>query len=571
MLFYSINSLAYSSQIDSIQAVYLKAKGNAKVDAALEYARSLVTSDSSKTIDLFKEASLQAQKNNYIDGEIKALQYWGFYYFEYLHNREKAIPLYKKVIQLAYEHKRYDALFNTYNYLSDVYQFVGDYAEAINILNEAQKSAELFNLPVKLRDIYAGLMGCYGGMKDYEKADLYFQKAFELSKNDKNELWYLYSTIADIKRQQKKTEEALSFLNKSIKIGIELNHYYNVLNLQSKVDLLIKTNRIDEAEVLCWKIRPQMANIPAFDFVGSNNASLGYIYLARKQYKKALTYTLLSYKETQATNNDENLIELDSTLSTIYERMGDYKNSLYYINHYNKLQDEIYSNTKLKEFQNLQARFSLERQQFEVKSIESSKRMYSIISVILFISLILGTVVFIIKQKNNELKVKLLDETTKNEEQLRENMQLEMDTKTRELTSMAMAIDQKNLLWKNIQQKLKETLNSMPSISEQEAKSIFKIITQDTDSQHDWDTFKLHFESVHPQFFTTLSQIAPNLTQLELRQCAYIKINLATKQVANLLNITPDSVKKSRMRIKKKLNLSAEDNLSKFIANLKMV
>jgi DNA-binding CsgD family transcriptional regulator len=164
-----------------------------------------------------------------------------------------------------------------------------------------------------------------------------------------------------------------------------------------------------------------------------------------------------------------------------------------------------------------------------------------------------------------------LNETTKNEEQIRENMQFEMEAKTRELTSMAMAIDQKNILWKNVQQKLKETLSAMPSISEQEIKSIFKIISQDNDSQQEWDTFKLHFESVHPQFFTTLSQIAPTLTQLELRQCAYIKINLAPKQVGNLLNITPDSVKKSRMRIKKKLNLSTEDNLSKFITNLKMV
>jgi DNA-binding CsgD family transcriptional regulator len=55
---------------------------------------------------------------------------------------------------------------------------------------------------------------------------------------------------------------------------------------------------------------------------------------------------------------------------------------------------------------------------------------------------------------------------------------------------------------------------------------------------------------------------------LELRQCAYININLSPKQVANLLNITPDAVKKARMRIKKKLNLSGEESLSKFIASL---
>jgi DNA-binding CsgD family transcriptional regulator len=133
---------------------------------------------------------------------------------------------------------------------------------------------------------------------------------------------------------------------------------------------------------------------------------------------------------------------------------------------------------------------------------------------------------------------------------------------------MAMAADQKNALWQSVQQKLKEKLNDLPSVSEKEVRDVFKIIAQNSDTNDEWGTFKVHFESVHPQFFTILSQINANLTHLELRQCAYIKINLSPKQVSNLLNITPDSVKKARLRIKKKLNLSTEDSLTKFIATI---
>ena len=108
----------------------------------------------------------------------------------------------------------------------------------------------------------------------------------------------------------------------------------------------------------------------------------------------------------------------------------------------------------------------------------------------------------------------------------------------------------------------------LDEVIKREIKDEKRIIAQNSDTNDEWGTFKVHFESVHPQFFTTLSQLMPSLTPLELRQCAYIKINLSPKQVGNLLNITPDSVKKARMRIKKKLNLSPEDSLTKFIATI---
>ncbi|MEA5460974.1 hypothetical protein VB796_18075 [Arcicella sp. LKC2W] len=572
LLLCSLSNFAYKNKVDSVRTAYVTAKGNAKIDAAINYACYLAPPDTMKAMLLFQEALKESKASKYIDGQIKVFHYMGWYYFEYLHNRDKAILMYQKAIQLAKEHKNYDELLGIYANLSDIYIFIGNNIEAINTLNESQQYAEKINPDKYLSIIYIGLMECYASIGDFEKAYSTFSKGVTLSRKTKDihNLWLLYTAMADMKYQEKKYFEALAFINKAIEYGTKNNEFYAVLNLQAKVDVLIQCGRIKEAEKLCLKIRPTMKTIPAFDFIGSNNASLGHIYAARKEYKKAVEYLLLSYQETVATDNNENLIDLDSTLSNAYYQLGDYKKSVDYLKYYFTHQEEISSERKQKEFQNLQHRFDLEKNQLQLTNLESSKKMYIVLSITLFFILILGIIVFFIKHTNNQLQVKLLDETAKNEEQLRENIQLEMDTKLRELTSMAMAIDQKNIIWKNIQQKLKETLNEMPTISEKEIKTIVRIITQDNDNQHEWDTFKLHFENVHPQFFTTLRQIAPTLTQLELRQCAYIKINLAPKQVGNLLNITPDSVKKSRMRLKKKLNLSAEENLSKFITNLKI-
>ncbi|PWK18761.1 hypothetical protein LV89_04049 [Arcicella aurantiaca] len=572
MLLCSISSSAYYQSIDSIKTVYLNAKGNIKIEASIDFARKLPPPDSLKAIFLFREALSQSQKNKYPQGEIRANHWWGWYYFENLHNPNKAIPLYRNAINLALKHKNYDEAFWVYAILKDVHVFLSDFTTAINVLNEEKDFVEKANLHTYLPPIYAGLLQCYGGVGDFKKANETFNEGMLLSKqiDDLHTIWLLLTTMSEIKLQQKNINQALAYLNKAIEVGIKTKEYYNVLNLQSKVNLLIKLNQLTQAETLCRSIQKRMSTIESFEFVGTNNASLGNIYLARKDYGNALKYSLDSYKETLKAGNEENLIKLDSTLFIIYKKLGDFENAFKHSSHFIELNEKLLSKDKIKQFQNVQYRHYMDKKQKQIEAEQRIKQAYILISIILFLTLMLGTIVFIITQKNSELKVKLLNETTKNEEQIRENMQFEMETQTRELTSMAMAIDQKNILWKNVQQKLKETLSAMPSISEQEIKSIFKIISQDNDSQHEWDTFKLHFESVHPQFFTTLSQIAPTLTQLELRQCAYIKINLAPKQVGNLLNITPDSVKKSRMRIKKKLNLSTEDNLSKFIANLKM-
>lgn len=569
ILFFSSSGIA-QNQKDSLFQVYQKSEGNKKIDAAIEYARHLASPDTVKALNLLISSIKQSQLNQYDLGEIRGIHYLGWYYIEHLHEKEKAVQLYKKALNLALETEYNDETYSIYLHLVDSYLFVGETIEAFNTLNESRVFAQKTNPNKYLPTIYFQLMEYYSYFENYSDAYLVFNEGVKIAKktNNTHALWLLYSTMAETKRREKKLNEALEYLEKAIPLGIKNKESYSILNLQGKVGILIQLNQLDEAENLCKSIQKKIEETPAFDFVGSTNTSLGLIYFARKNYPKALSYTLNAYQEVTKTGNIENLSELENTLSQIYYELGDYQKSIESLRNFNKLKEKLYSKEKVKKVQSLQHRFDLEKQQLQLEGVESSKRQYIILSASLFFVLGLVVRMFYIKQKNNQLNIKLLDETAKNEEQKLEKMQLEIDNNIRELTSMAMVADQKNVLWLNIKHKLEEKLEEMPNISESDSKAILKIVSQNTENQHEWDIFKIHFEQVHPQFFTILSQFAPNLTQLELRQCAYIKINLTPKQVGNLLNITPDAVKKARMRIKKKLNLSAEDSLNKFISSL---
>ena len=83
-----------------------------------------------------------------------------------------------------------------------------------------------------------------------------------------------------------------------------------------------------------------------------------------------------------------------------------------------------------------------------------------------------------------------------------------------------------------------------------------------------WENFKIQFEKVRPEFFNRLKEVAPSLSVNDLKHCTYIVSNLKSKEVAQLINVSPRSVETTRYRIKKKLGLNKRDNLYDLLNNL---
>ena len=81
--------------------------------------------------------------------------------------------------------------------------------------------------------------------------------------------------------------------------------------------------------------------------------------------------------------------------------------------------------------------------------------------------------------------------------------------------------------------------------------------------------FEINFDKSHQEFYEKLSKNYPNLTSKDLRLCAYLKMNLSSKEIAPLLGISSQSVDVSRHRLRKKLNLGSKDNLTNILISLK--
>ena len=97
---------------------------------------------------------------------------------------------------------------------------------------------------------------------------------------------------------------------------------------------------------------------------------------------------------------------------------------------------------------------------------------------------------------------------------------------------------------------------------------INKLLNNNMDTDEDWKLFLIKFEEKHSGFFKRMKLIYPELTTTDLRLCACLKLNLETKEIASLMNLSVKAIENNRYRLRKKLNLNSSDNLSDFILRM---
>ena len=150
----------------------------------------------------------------------------------------------------------------------------------------------------------------------------------------------------------------------------------------------------------------------------------------------------------------------------------------------------------------------------------------------------------------------------------RERLELELAATQREQASAALFAQQKTQLLEDLTGRLDALARRVPEAHRAPVAELKKDIGQHLRGEGDWERAVLHFEKIHPEFFAGLQARCPALTPGELKQCAYLKLNLSNKDIAGLLNIEPGSVKISHYRIKKKLELPEKESLREFILSI---
>jgi hypothetical protein len=150
-----------------------------------------------------------------------------------------------------------------------------------------------------------------------------------------------------------------------------------------------------------------------------------------------------------------------------------------------------------------------------------------------------------------------------------DNLQTELNFKNKELATITMQQVERGRILLNLKEELTNIIKKLkqPDLTH-EFRSVFRLLTDSEKKDDDWNSFAIYFDQVHNNFLTTMKAKFPCLSATDLKLCAYLRLNLTSKEIAQLMNISLKGVEISRYRVRKKLALTTEINLYDFLIEI---
>lgn len=208
--------------------------------------------------------------------------------------------------------------------------------------------------------------------------------------------------------------------------------------------------------------------------------------------------------------------------------------------------------------------------------------------VLLGVSLVILLVIFINHLLNRQEEKLLAQQNSDIEQEKQQKRQIKLEAdrelirlkneklrsdniyKSKELANLTYSLIQKNKLLIEFNEELDKIkrLSETNKIVTEDIHTIIRKVNRAIDKGENWEVFEEYFDTVHENFFVKLKKKFPDFSSKDLRLCAYLRMNLTTKEIAPLMNISVRGVEIGRYRLRKKLDLDRSVNISNFLNNI---
>jgi len=241
------------------------------------------------------------------------------------------------------------------------------------------------------------------------------------------------------------------------------------------------------------------------------------------------------------------------TTTQIFRGMGNYDSAFYYNNLYSKINDSLEKVVATSSLAITKARLNDETSRYNIQTLNREKKAQLLQRNIIIVGIVaLSIIAFLVinrKRIETKHKIKMVEQ-----EMLSANEQLKMFT--------ANLVEKTNLI-----EKLESQVKGNQLTAEQQA-LISELSSHTILTEEDWIKFKSLFEKIHPGFFINLQEKVVDITVAELRMAALTRLHFSTSQIASILGISPNSVYKTRQRLRQRLSIDIEDSIEEAIAKL---
>jgi len=477
--------------------------------------------------------------------------------------------------------KLYKELTDTTNYasalgnLSTHYQEMGEFEKAINLSLQA---AELF---YKIGDTnnlakrYGTIANIYCDLDDVGNGMYYFTKGINLvDKTRYPGLYYNFLfNIATLYHTKQSYDSALLYYRQSIHHYYKVNDEAGIAIAQQNIGLVfIETGDYNKAIATLRDALHLFEQLSTIRNVADVLRDLGLGYQKVGEFDSSEYYFMKSIKISKEYNLIREEQKAYKYLYDLFKHTGSYKQALESYEKYRDINDSLYNVEMRENLTELTSKYESEKKDEQIKQlklnetiIKQRNRTYAITSISFFLIVVLIIGILYTRKRN---QTQLLEVSRRLLESEKTELDTELEFKKKQLTTHALHMTQKNKILQGIRKAVSEIIPHIPDSTRAKVKSLKLELNKSLRYDKDWEVFSIYFNELNQEFFDKLTALNPNLSQNDLRLAALLHMNMNIKEAAAVLNIEPDSVKTARYKLRKKLNLKAEDDLVKFIMKL---
>lgn len=466
-------------------------------------------------------------------------------------------------------------------------------------------------------------LGNYPQALDFHlRADKIFRELGrrELLAGNLNDMGILYYYNRQIALARKQYEEALSIYRQTRNDEGLAGTYGRIGHLYEK------QHKYDSAFYFQRLALQQYSRISKKKGIAKIYENIGSIYEDLEKFDSARYYYQHSYDLYEQSKEDVSIIEVLNNLGDIYRKTGHYNEAVvqtrqaltlavkandlyeagaayhdlgrtykllnqndsayYYLELSRRATIDIYSAENNRQTAFLSVLFDIGKKNDEIVELQHARDINIIIAIattiVILLLLVLGWVIIsrqrlkirnadILARQNKQMhdaQQELMQTALENKQLLENKLVQDLEIKGKELTSHTLHVIQKNQLLEDLRNRLEIMAKDDKRDQKKQIQQLIQQINLNFNYDEYWTGFREIFEQVHQEFFAKLKERRDDLTYNDLRLAALIKLNLDSKDMATLLAISPDSLRVSKYRLKKKLLLEEGESLTSFINSL---
>ena len=534
---------------------------NEKVDFILKFLDEPENAYLENAEELANRALEISQQTNYALGKVNSMIILGNYYYrksDYKKAMEFAQPAKETSEDLNLELE----LANSLSLIGKIYTELGDYD------NSSQYFFRSLKLFEKCKD-EVGIsytLGCIGNdfynHQDYDKALRYFNKSLSIAERIKYqpEIKRQYNNMAAAFSVLKKYDTAIVFFQKALDINIEIGDKFGQgINIMNIGYIQMNEGKSTEALQSFHKSLLLFTELDNRLHMAECYLNFGFCYYSIDRIDEGINYFKKAMQEGVEHKYYKIISAAAGMLNKIYSDKGETIEAYHYLNLEKQSGDSLFEAKRQILISKFELQYLYEKKEFERRQTQQTK---NIIIGIIIASLLAGLVVLGLLFSRQRLKSKLF--AVENEK-----IELKLEIKDRELTVNLISLIKKNELLTEISNKLARLESN--AAGKESKDTIAKIRQELRNGINDkmFNEFSHRFKEVHAGFYEKLLLAYPELSQNELKLCAFLRLNMSSKDIAELTGQQVTAIDKARFRLREKLNLAnSKTNLVTFLSQI---